>query len=75
MKKVCGVCKIVGTLTMIGAINWGLVGFFDFNLVDRVFGAMSLFSRIIYSVIGLAGLMCLISFFKTCPACEKKAST
>lgn len=43
-------------LVIIGAINWGLVGFFNFNLVDTIFGVMSVVSRIIYALVGIAGL-------------------
>ena len=49
-------------LVVIGAINWGLVGFFKFDLVKTLFGDLTLFSRIIYAVIGLCGLYAL-SFF------------
>lgn len=49
-------------LVVIGAINWGLIGFFDFNLVDAIFGTMSVVSRIIYALVGIAGLWS-ISFF------------
>jgi len=52
--------KIVDTialvLVIIGAINWGLIGLFDFNLVDTIFGTMSVISRIIYILVGLSGL-------------------
>ncbi len=45
------------TLVIIGAINWALIGFFKFDLVATLFGGMdSLISRIIYAIIGLAGL-------------------
>ncbi|MBI6874103.1 DUF378 domain-containing protein [Clostridium aciditolerans] len=49
-------------LVVIGAINWGLIGFFQFNLVDSLFGTMSSFSRIVYALVGIAGLYAL-SFF------------
>ena len=49
--------KILLVLTIIGAINWGLIGILDFNLVDTIFGVDSLFSRIIYSLVGIAGLI------------------
>ncbi len=49
-------------LVVIGAINWGLIGFFKFDLVASLFGNMSGFSRVIYALIGLAGLYA-ISFF------------
>ena len=44
------------TLVIIGAINWGLVGFFGLDLVAFLFGSMSVLSRIIYAVIGICGL-------------------
>ena len=44
------------TITIIGAINWGLIGFFNFNLVAFIFGEATLFSRIIYALVGLCGL-------------------
>ena len=49
--------KILLVITIIGAINWGLIGILDFNLVDTIFGAGSLFSRIIYSLVGICGLI------------------
>lgn len=49
-------------LVVIGAINWGLIGFFHFDLVATLFGDMSTVSRIVYSLVGIAGLYA-ISFF------------
>ena len=43
-------------LVIIGAINWGLIGFFQFDLVRMRFGDMTILSRIIYAVVGLSGL-------------------
>ncbi|WP_315120683.1 DUF378 domain-containing protein [uncultured Clostridium sp.] len=43
-------------LVIIGAINWGLIGFFNFDLVATLFGTMSAFSRVIYALVGIAGL-------------------
>lgn len=48
-------------LSVIGAINWGLVGLFDFNLVSALFGPMSTLSRIIYVLVGLSGLYLLFA--------------
>ncbi len=45
-------------LSIIGCVNWGLVGIFDFDLVAWLFGAGSIISRIIYTVIAVAGLWC-----------------
>lgn len=51
------------TLTIIGAINWGLIGIFNFNLVSTLFGDMSVLSRIIYALVGIAGLVNIILLF------------
>ena len=52
--------KIIDTIALvliiIGAINWGLIGLFNFNLVDTIFGTMSIISRIIYILVGISGL-------------------
>lgn len=50
------------TIAIIGAVNWGLVGFFDFNLVSFLFGSMSWISRIVYALVGICGLY-LIRFY------------
>lgn len=55
--------KIALTFTIIGAINWGLVGIFNFNLVDYIFGVGSVVSRIIYTVVAIAGLINIIIYF------------
>ncbi len=47
------------TLVIIGALNWLLVGLFDFNLVASIFGSMSILSRIIYTLVGISGLICI----------------
>lgn len=44
------------TIAIVGAINWGLIGFFDFNLVSFLFGDGTLLSRIVYALVGLSGL-------------------
>ena len=48
--------KIALVLIIIGAINWGLIGIFNFNLVEAIFGNMTIISRIIYGLVGLSGL-------------------
>lgn len=50
--------SIALTLTIIGAINWGLVGLFDFNLVALIFGgADSILTKIIYIIVGICGII------------------
>lgn len=53
------------TLVVIGAVNWGLIGFFQFDLVAALFGGMSsIMSRIVYGLVGLAGIYCLTLYGK-----------
>ena len=48
--------KVGFTLLVIGGLNWGLVGFFKYNLVDKIFGAGSGAARVVYAIVGLAAL-------------------
>lgn len=57
-----GLDYFVLAIAIIGCINWGLIGFFQFNLVSFLFGDMTMLSRIIYAVVGIAGLY-IISMF------------
>ncbi|ADL06650.1 DUF378 domain-containing protein [Lacrimispora saccharolytica] len=50
------------TLAIIGAVNWGLVGFFNFNLVSFIFGSMTWITRIVYALVGICGLY-LLTFY------------
>ena len=52
---------IAYALLMIGALNWGLVGFFGFDLVAGLFGSMTVLSRIVYGLVGMAALYDLLS--------------
>lgn len=52
-------------LVVVGAINWGLVGILNFNLVETIFGEASLISRVVYILVGLAGVYVLATGMKT----------
>jgi uncharacterized protein len=56
MKRLNGFDGLALVLAIIGAINWGLIGFFNYNLVADLFGANSVVSRVIYSLVGLSGI-------------------
>ena len=57
--------RIALALTVIGGINWGLVGIFRFDLVAWLFGGQdALISRIIYTVVGIAALWCISLLFR-----------
>ena len=49
-------------LVVIGAVNWGLIGFFEFDLVEFLFGEMTILSRIVYALVGISGLYALSYF-------------
>ncbi len=58
--------KICLALIIVGALNWGLVGLFSFDLVAWIFGSSAaLMSRIIYTVIALAGVWCISLLFRS----------
>ena len=56
MKKLTILDWVALVLVIIGAVNWGLVGLFNFDLVAGIFGSMTWLSKIIYDLVGLAGL-------------------
>ncbi len=60
-------------LVIIGAINWGSIGLFGVDLVAMIFGGqLSLMSRIIFTIVGLAGLWSISFFFKDSPIIDKE---
>ena len=59
------ITKTCVLLMIIGGINWGLIGLFDFDVVGFLFGAMSLLTRTIYTLVGLATLWVIIDYFYT----------
>ena len=52
------------TLIIVGGLNWGLVGAFDFDLVAAIFGPMSALSRLVYVLVGLSALYQIIPLLK-----------
>ena len=57
--------KVISTIAMIlvivGGLNWGLVGFFNFDLVAAIFGVMSFLSRIVYALVGLSAVYDIVA--------------
>jgi len=65
--RMSGFIKFLAAVAIIGAVNWGLIGFFNWNLVDAIFGGgareqTSAVARLIYALVGLAGLALAIAF-------------
>lgn len=68
-----GIQRTALVLTIIGAINWGLIGFFQFDLVAAIFGGQNAaLSRIIYGLVGIAGLVNLGLLFKPSEEVERE---
>jgi len=57
--------RIALALVIIGAINWGLIGFFQFDLVAAIFGGQAAgLSRLVYALVGISGLYCITMLFE-----------
>lgn len=67
--SMCGVHKLAWVLVAIGAINWGLVGLFEFNLVETILGQWDIVERIVYVLVGLSAVAMLA--MGSCKACKK----
>jgi uncharacterized protein len=59
MMKKCGVHKLAFVLLVIGGLNWGLVGFFKWDLVQAIFGGWPWLVRVVYALVGLSALAML----------------
>lgn len=65
----CSVCKLVALLAGVGALNWGLVALFDLDLVRLALGGIPALAKIVYVLVGVAGLLLLLWLVKACPKC------
>ena len=59
-----GLQQIATVLVIVGALNWGLVGLFDFNVVSAIFGAATWLTNLIYILVGLSGIVMLMNWGK-----------
>lgn len=67
-----GLHIVTFTLVIIGAINWGLVGLFNFNLVTALFGAIAGIEKIIYVLVGISGVYVIATHKNDCKICAGK---
>ncbi len=58
--------KIVWVLLIIGGLNWGLVGFFHYDFVAHLFGEGTMYTRIVYDIVGVAAIYGIFSCYKYC---------
>lgn len=71
LKQNCLVCKILGVIVIVGALNWGSIAVLNVNFVEQVLGVGTTVTRGVYGLVGLAGVILLLSCFGLCPACKK----
>ncbi|MGM0803530.1 MAG: DUF378 domain-containing protein [Bacillota bacterium] len=57
--------KLAALLVLIGALNWGAIGLFDFNVVTEISGSATTVTKVLYSLIGLSGVWLLLSKYKS----------
>ena len=67
----CGFCHTFCLLVVIGALNWGLVGAFNTNLVENLLGVGTTATKAVYILVGISGIATILGCFKLCPACKK----
>jgi uncharacterized membrane protein YuzA (DUF378 family) len=58
-------------LVVVGGLNWGLVGIWDFNLVDKIFGNWAMVERIVYILVGLSAVYLAVEHKSACNYCSK----
>lgn len=59
-------------LVIVGALNWGLIGLFDFNLVNMIFGSMGGVENLVYILVGVSAVYMAYEHPKTCSVCKGK---
>ena len=72
MKKTSVIDWIALVLVIIGAINWGLIGLAHFNLVEFVFGGLTIVTKIFYILVGVSGIILIYTAMKCCDHCKTK---
>lgn len=69
-KKIHPVCSIGFVLLIIGGLNWGLVGLFDFDVINALFGKVPLIERLVYVMIGLSAVGIILEVLSRCRTYE-----
>lgn len=63
---------VVFTLVIVGAINWGLIGLLDFDLVKTIFGTMPGVEKLVYILVGASGVVLAATHMQDCKICASK---
>lgn len=72
MKKFNVLDWISFVLVIVGALNWGFIGLFDFNLVAMIFGDMTMLGRLVYDLVGLSAVYMIYAAYRCKEACNTK---
>ena len=67
MRGISIIDRLALALVVLGALNWGLIGIFGFNLVSWIFGSVTVLSRLVYILVGLGGIWSLSLLFRPGP--------
>ncbi len=71
--QTCILCRVFGIIAIIGLLNLGVEGAFRVNYLERFLGDATVITRVIYVVMGLAGVASLVKYFgMSCPGCCKR---
>lgn len=65
--------KVTYMLVFVGALNWGLIGFFGFNLVGYLFGSMAMVEKLVYMLVGVSALIEVMNHSSYCSDCAMPA--
>lgn len=68
MGKMCVIHKIAWILVIVGALNWGLIGVLNFNLVNMILGSVPMIERVVYILVGLSAVA--MFFCGNCKGCK-----
>ena len=70
LKQACALCKVIGAIAILGALNLGIAGISGNNLAEQLLGSGAGL-RVFYVLVGLSGLALLVSYFTICPKCKR----
>ncbi len=71
MKNMVAVHMVAFLLVVVGGLNWGLVGLFNYNLVSMIFGSWPMVERVVYMAVGLSALYLALNHKSDCRTCAK----
>lgn len=71
LKGSCVICQVAVVVAIIGCLNWGSIALLNLNFVEQVLGYGTTMTRVVYGLVGVAGVLLLLGLLKLCPGCKK----